>query len=444
MSSQNNDKQKNSMPNGKRQYLVTYSRIDEEKFPTRQSFGEMVAEQFNKGGGQVKVQHWVCSKESHKDGGFHYHCAVKFNGVKRWWGVRASIDSIYGIKVNFADSENHDSYISAYRYVVKDDSEFVLSEGHPDLSDAKSPRTKKAIAGNKRRSADKSSSSCARKKLERLDNQEVGMLIRRKNIKTYTELLALAEERRLEGLKDLSKYIFDHQEHVIRGVINTTWGMAEAPTKLVKQKKDRLDILHEFQDKPCVCQGEWLLAAAELLELNGINRDVFTSAIYKNLRLGRGKYRNIMIIGERNCGKSFILKPLNKIYENIFQNPAMHKYGWVGSQDASVIILQDFRWSSDLIDWSDFLRLLEEDEPVRLPAPRNLYKEDVLINTQVAFFATGKQKIKFKGPYKAKDDGEDRMMDCRWKYFHFTHEFLPEDQKSIDPCGYCFAKFLLE
>ena len=153
-----------------------------------------------------------------------------------------------------------------------------------------------------------------------------------------------------------------------------------------------------------------------------------------------------MIVGKRNCGKLFILRPLNVIYhDRIFENPAMHKFGWVGAQDASVILLQDFRWSSDLIDWSDFLRFLEEGEPVRLPAPRNLYKEDILISksNDVAFFATGAKEIKFKGPYQAKDQDEDGMMAVRWRYFNFTHEILEKDQKNIEPCGTCFANFLL-
>ena len=81
-----------------------------------------------------------------------------------------------------------------------------------------------------------------------------------------------------------------------------------------------------------------------------------------------------MIVGKRNCGKSFILRPLNVIYhDRTFENPAMHKFCWVGAQDASVILLQDFRWSSDLIDWSDFLRFLEEGEPVRSLASPNKF-----------------------------------------------------------------------
>ena len=39
-------------------YLVTYSQVDLEKFPTRRSFAEAVVCSFN--GANVNVLHWVC------------------------------------------------------------------------------------------------------------------------------------------------------------------------------------------------------------------------------------------------------------------------------------------------------------------------------------------------------------------------------------------------
>ena len=57
--------------NGRRTYLVTYSQVDLNKFPTRQSFGEMLEEQFNAGSGKAKVNHWACCLEEHQDKGLH-------------------------------------------------------------------------------------------------------------------------------------------------------------------------------------------------------------------------------------------------------------------------------------------------------------------------------------------------------------------------------------
>ena len=76
---------------GRRQYLVTYSQADAEKFPTRESFGEMLETEFNKGTSQVKVTHLACSKEEHQQSGFHYHCCLKLSGVKKWFSVKTNI-----------------------------------------------------------------------------------------------------------------------------------------------------------------------------------------------------------------------------------------------------------------------------------------------------------------------------------------------------------------
>ena len=111
--------------------------------------------------------------------------------------------------VNFSDQ--HDYYKSAYQYVCKEDNEVVHSEGHPkDLLSKSSPRTKKSIAAfrascRKRRSTtnpDEGSSTTPpnnkpKSYRRRMSNMEVSDFVRRENIKTYTELLAAAEARRM-------------------------------------------------------------------------------------------------------------------------------------------------------------------------------------------------------------------------------------------------------
>ena len=43
----------------RRQYLITCSQVDEDNFPTRQSFGQMVEAEFNAELSVVKFDHWV-------------------------------------------------------------------------------------------------------------------------------------------------------------------------------------------------------------------------------------------------------------------------------------------------------------------------------------------------------------------------------------------------
>jgi hypothetical protein len=116
---------------GRRQYLITYSQADINKFITRESFGKMLENKFSAGTSKVK--------EPHEENDFHYHCCLKLTGVKKWLSIKIAITKKHDIVVNFSD---HNQYIYAYRYVCKTDKEIAHSDNHPDLSEVGSPRTK--------------------------------------------------------------------------------------------------------------------------------------------------------------------------------------------------------------------------------------------------------------------------------------------------------------
>ena len=130
-------------------------------------------------------------------------------------------------------------------------------------------------------------------------------------------------------------------------VINTTWEIERAPSTLERQKQMRLDILGEAKESPCTCRsgGDWLGMARNVLDNNFINQECFAKAIRDLLRDGRGKYRNILLTGPANCGKTFLLAPLNKIFQ-CFQNPAATSFAWLGAEEAEILLLNDFRWTS--------------------------------------------------------------------------------------------------
>jgi len=187
------------------------------------------------------------------------------------------------------------------------------------------------------------------------------------------------------------------------------------------------------------CDGQWLECTKEVLTLKNISISDFAISISKLIQHGRGKHRNILIIGPANCAKTFILKPLQEIFKGtIFENPANDKYGWVGADNARVIFLNDFRWKKELINWKDLLLLLER-KPVRLPAPKNMYSEDVNITSEVPISATSKSTIRYRGSYGTIDEMEDQMMNVRWKVFKFSHQFEECNQKNISPCPKCFS-----
>ncbi len=447
---------------GRRLHFVTYSQLDSDIFPTRRSFGTMLHREMDRGDAKAKVKYWACCMERHANGGYHYHCAILMSDVKKWASIPRTIEDIYGIRVHFSDGrQDHDSdYVTAYKYITKEDEDVYHSEDHPNLKDAKSPKTKHAMAANKRRhsaaskskSADKGESSGASKRVK-LTEREVGNFIVEHNIRTYTELLAIADEREEAGEYDLSDFVWKRREEWLHGCIKKAWDKTNAREEVKALKfHDRLDLLIKAKtESACVCEGVWLRMAKEVLSLNHIDESQFAQAIHENIVKGRGKFRNILLIGKTNRAKTFILKPLRVIYERfLFENPACHKYGWGGCRGKSVFLLQDFRWNLELIKWSDFLLMLDEDETVKLPTPRNHEKEDIILKTQVAIFATSVGEIRQKVPNYAREEerqrilSENRMMESRWKVFEFTHEFKEQDQVKCQPCPHCFSRLILQ
>ena len=110
--------------------------------------------------------------------------------------------------------------------------------------------------------------------------------------------------------------------------------------KLDRDKEARLDIMREQMGKECTtgCNKDWLKCALEVLKQNNQHPYVYAAAMRDLLINGRGNFRNIMIIGPANCGKTFMLKSLELIYD-VFSNPANDKYTWVGADTAEIIVL---------------------------------------------------------------------------------------------------------
>lgn len=141
-----------------------------------------------------------------------------------------------------------------------------------------------------------------------------------------------------------------------------------------------------------------------------------------------------------NCGKTFLLNPLKVIYSS-FSNPASTSFAWVGAEKAEIIFLNDFRWSPSIIQWHDFLLLLE-GQLVHSPATKLHYAKDIVFNRDTPIFATGKNPIVFVKNGML-DEKETEMMSVRCKVFRFHSQIPEEKQKDIPPCGKCFATLVL-
>lgn len=146
--------------------------------------------------------HWACSRESHQDGGHHYHMSVKLDQGRRWLRVKQTLEAENNIIVNFSSS--HVNYYTAYKYVVKEDDNALHSPGHPDLGDC-SPKS--TAASRKRTKSSTAQSSSKGKKKKRLSAFDVSEIVVQRNIKTRTQLLVLANQQKQNGKTDLAEFI---------------------------------------------------------------------------------------------------------------------------------------------------------------------------------------------------------------------------------------------
>ena len=177
-------------------YLVTCSRADLSKVPTRQTFAEIVVKAFEQLD-VAKVVHWVVSQENHDDNeteqafGTHYHMAIKLTRRARWCRVRVRLKSENGIKVNFSSKHR--------TYVTKDDEHFQVSDGHPELSDP--PATEAATLAKKSTAKKQQNSQRKGRKREQYTMLDVVELIHEKKITSRLELINFALKQKNEGVR---------------------------------------------------------------------------------------------------------------------------------------------------------------------------------------------------------------------------------------------------
>ena len=420
-------------------YLITYSRAQAHLIDSRNSFASVVLDAFANADKTMsnKVLQWVCSEENHKDGGTHYHMAVKLERNRRWLKVRDYADKTHGIKLNF--SSNHANYYSAWKYTTKEDRDYLQSEGHPDLGSC--PQTQQASQVRTEKSKKKKRGNSKRGRTPRLSVYEVSQIAVSKGIKTRVELLALAHTQKQSGKTDLAEFIANRGSRAVEEALKVGWELEEAPRDLERASKTRMEILKCFLEKECVagCNMQWLTMARDILSRNNISEAEFCEAVRCLLSKGRGKYRNILIKGPANCGKTFMLDPLNSIYRS-FKNPATTSFAWVGAQNCEIIFLNDFRWSEKVIPWHDLLLLLE-GQTVHLPAPKSHFPEDIEFVKDAPIFCTGKEELVYvRGGVL--DERETEMMRVRWKIFNFHAQIPRTEQVDILPCPRCFAELM--
>ena len=414
-------------------YLVTYSQADPNKIGSREEFASIVVDQFNKGGSN-RVLHWACCKEKHKDGGDHYHLALKLNGVYRWRQIKFFIQFKYKVVLNFTSFVT--GYYDAYKYVIKEDRNVILSPEHPTFES--SPVTKRALVA-RHENLGEPSQPPVKKSKRRLTLSDLQDVVIENKIKTDKELCSYANRVKKEGDKNLANFILGKDEKKRTSFLATSWKMENAEKELKRDNMSRMELFEQAREREDPCGGKWLNLAKQTLERNGYTAEEFGNSVFDLIKNGRGKNRNILIVGKSNCAKTFLLLPLKKLFR-CFTAPTKGTFNWVGAEKSECVLLNDFRWSEKIIPWGDFLNLLE-GEDIHVPVPKTHFTEDPLWTADTPIFATSKSKIrKYEGGEI--DEVETEMMDSRWKVYMFKHQYTIDTVIKVEPCVRCFVELV--
>ena len=214
-----------------------------------------------------------------------------------------------------------------HKYVIKDGN-YTKSEGHPDYFG--SPQTSRASASIKRRQEEceeEGSTAKSRRSSGKVDIVSVQELIVAKNIRSDKELCRQANIELKDGKRSLAAFILNKTERARVELIKTSWKIHDAEDELDRETKSRLELFNEVRGEECSCivPNQWFHFAIELLEMNQINPVTFTTAIHFNLEKGRQKKSNIILVGPSNCGKSFLFRPLAKIFNVLFVHNILNR-----------------------------------------------------------------------------------------------------------------------
>ena len=262
-------------------YIITYSRADTSKFPTRESqFSEAVIEAWRFF--SINTLHWVVCIEAHANLRFvsgddlnyyHFHMALKLEKRGRWLQVKKYLNEKFGIQVHFSD--HHNGYYSTNKYVTKDDTEALHSLGHPDLTTV--PKAEAAIAGKKRKAKEVSAGIKKKRDEERLTVYEVFKIIQAKSITTKLELVCLATAQEREGKLCLAQFIANRGHKAGDEALALAKEFSTAESLMGRCKKTKVQILQEAKEGECVmgCAGEWFEAAHQVLVNQEITPKVF-------------------------------------------------------------------------------------------------------------------------------------------------------------------------
>jgi len=266
----------------------------------------------------------------------------------------------------------------------------------------------------------------------------------RHNVVTETGLWAKAQELSEQGDRGMLAYVLEHDgEAQLAKVLKAT----SAKELARRQTLTREALLEEYLAKgTCSCSvpGQTFTLMKDLLAKNGLDGR-FQAEVLGARRAGRKKMRAICLVGDTNCGKSFLLKGLRRIFF-VYERPEGGTHQLENLLGKEVLFLNDFEYDAktqEWMPWQYFKNLLEGGEvTVARPKTRgsNVQFKD---SAPVLMTAPGEVTLWRRGQVV---QAETKQMRTRIRYLELTHELKEEERQETDAqvCGHCSARVYLE
>ena len=179
---------------------------------------------------RCEIVQCVCSQERRRDGGIHYHMAVKLNARRRWLKIRNYLE-----RATRSESEFQRSLKQLLFSVAVDDQgrRELQSDNHPDLTNTPALNTSRTTETHTRLAKGRRK---RKKSSQSLSVYDVSQIAAKNGIKTLLELLVLAQKQKSEGKLDLEHFIANRGSRVVDEAIAVGWELqnAESSFKGVK------------------------------------------------------------------------------------------------------------------------------------------------------------------------------------------------------------------
>ena len=269
-------------------------------------------------------------------------------------------------------------------------------------------------------------------------------LCKEHNLSTEEALWAKAETLSESGDRGLLAFLLDNDYQTYLGKVRKA---VQAKEKLRRASLSRTQLLEEYvAQNTCSCEspGFCLSLMKEILHANGLD-GLFQYEVYSALEKGRAKKRNICLVGDADCGKSFLLKGLLDVFVT-YTRPEGGSHQLEDLLEAEIVFLNDFEYDSTApswMPWSYFKDFLEGSK-VKVAIPKNKGGGNQMFKGTAPVFLTCAQEVVLKKDGKEVEK-ETTQMQKRIKYLHLPHA-IPEDKRKevLRVCGQCSAKLFLE